>query len=151
MTDDTTTEESTTEETVEEPAATTEEIEPQVAGEEQPKGTEAKLRKRAQAAEQERDALRTQLDTFARQAVTTHVSERLVDGEDYFRYGGSITWTDDGTLDVAAVEAQVDQILADRPHLTGRRLPAPNPAQGSSGAGARGDAPSWQKFLGGGK
>lgn len=47
--------------------------------------------------------------------------------------------TADGDVDTEAIKADLDDLLARKPHL-GRqpesRVPAPNPAQGSSGAGA---------------
>ncbi len=44
----------------------------------------------------------------------------------------------DGEIDQPAITAALEQVLADRPHLAkpqGARVPAPNPAQGSSANG----------------
>jgi hypothetical protein len=46
--------------------------------------------------------------------------------------------TADGDVDVVAVQSDLDTLLAKKPHLrksSGTRMPAPNPAQGSSGQG----------------
>lgn len=105
----------------------------------------AKWRTKLRETEAERDTLRSQLEAAHRALIETRVSSRLVDPADYWLHGGQIVVSEDGlTLDAAAIDAHVSGILESRPHLTARRAPAPNPAQGTSGAGAtKGDGPTW--------
>lgn len=112
----------------------------------------AKRRSQLREVEAERDGLRGQLEAAHRQLIEQHVSSRLVDAGDYWRYGdGTVPMADDGvTLDAQAIEQHVQSILTARPHLAKRGIPAPNPAQGSSSNGVpRVSELTWSEALGG--
>lgn len=82
-----------------------------------------KYRKRAQAAEAERDQLRTRLDTLQRAEVgrlaSTH-GEKIHNTEDLFEIGGVVLEDlkdDDGNLDPAKVAASLEALHTERPYL----------------------------------
>lgn len=97
-----------------------------------------KYRKRAQAAEAERDQLRTRLDTLQRAEVgrlaSTH-GEKIHNTEDLFEIGGVALddlKDDNGNLDPAKVAASLEALHTERPYLFVEKR-FPNLMQGDRG------------------
>lgn len=133
MTDEQTTDETTTDTEVQEIAPEAQES-PETPDE--PKGDReaAKLRKRAQAAETERDALAERVATLQRGEVERQaaVPGGLADGADLWSAVDLEALHDEhGNIDAAAVTQAVAELLTAKPHYARRRF------QGRSDGGAK--------------
>ena len=97
----------------------------------------AKYRTQLRAAEAQRDTLATSLAAQQTAMVDYLTANALVDPGDLWRHGGDLSQlvNEDGAVDPAKVAEAVALVTENRPHLRKRHLPAPNPAQGSSGSG----------------
>ena len=106
----------------------------------------AKYRTRLRATEAERDTLAVQLDALRRAEATRVAADVLADGADLFRDDTDLDalLADDGTIDVEAVRARADELIAAHPHWSRHRWPV------DTGQGRRGGhtAPaSWADAL----
>jgi hypothetical protein len=109
----------------------------------QPTG-QAKLRRRAQAAEAERDALQQRLEVLQRGEVERHAATALADPSDLWTVGTDLgaVLDDAGNIDPAKVDAVVADVLASHSHWA---VSTPQPrrqyAHPVSGASAQPTAP----------
>lgn len=77
----------------------------------------AKHRVRAQAAEAERDALRERVEGFERATVDALAVDRLANPADLWLVSSlDAMRAEDGTVDPALAEAEIDRVLTDRPY-----------------------------------
>lgn len=106
----------------------------------------AKYRVQLRETQAERDALTAQLDTARRQMIDQANTDKFIDPADYWRHGGEVTLTDDGTLDVEAMSEAAAAIIAERSHLAKPRPPRPDLSQGGRGE-TSGQAMSWSDVL----
>lgn len=96
--------------------------------------TEAANRRRAlRAAEAERDGLLERLDERDREDVQRLVAERLADpGDLWLSTSLDVMRDDKGRIDVSRAEAEVDRVLAEKPHWAKvERQPLPSQPQGA--------------------
>jgi len=94
---------------------------------------QAKLRKRAQAAEQERDQLASRVEALQRQIVDDAVERTGVPSKAFWAANELGSLLDDGgNVNTAAVTEAAEQV---RREFSIARLPQPNRAQGSSASG----------------
>jgi len=109
--------------------------EPEVEAEDA-KPSEAKLRKRAQAAETERDEVRGQLDALRRQVVAGTIEATGVKAAGVLATVEDIgtLFAEDGSLDGAALKTAIDSATEAFGLAHPVKAPKPNPAQGSSGS-----------------
>lgn len=108
----------------------------------------ARYRRQLREAEATRDTLAGRVEAMQRAEVERLAADRLAVPGDLWRFGVDLSalLTDDGDLDAAAVDAAVDALAADRPHLAPRRPFAPD----SFGQGRRGTAQpdrGWAELL----
>lgn len=112
---------------------------------EQPKGNREAAKYRTQLRDTESklaeahttsEALQNKLGTLNRMFVEHLAATGLKDPADLWRYGADLEamLTDEGTPDPEKVTAAVQDLLTERPHLTSRPTPKPDPSQGARGA-----------------
>jgi hypothetical protein len=108
----------------------------------------ARYRTQLRTVEAERDQLRTVLAGTREREVQRLAGERMADGTDLARFGVNVDGLldDDGQVDADKVTTAVDELLAQRPHLQGRRGPRPDRSQGTRGTG-HGSGADWQDLL----
>jgi hypothetical protein len=113
--------------------------------------TEAKkYRLRLRDTEAERDTLTARVSALQRSEVLRLAGQHLTNAEDLLVHKGEdLTGylTDDGTVDPAQVQATVAELIGERAYLARRRLPMPNPAQGSGGSGEPGEPEELPGFV----
>lgn len=133
------------------PESTTETPEPGTPGDgEGAPDSERKLRKRAQAAEAERDQLRARVDALTKRQVEQLVGTRLHKASDLW-IGTNVTdlLDDNGDVDVSKLDAAVTALRAEKPYL-GPNAAAPTAAV-TFGAEkpdlGEAQPPSWQQLL----
>jgi hypothetical protein len=92
----------------------------------QPDG-QAKLRRRAQAAEAERDQLAARVETLTRNEIQRLVADKLADPADVWRDGATVgdLLADDGSVDAEKVDGLVAGLLETHGHWG---IPAPKTA-----------------------
>lgn len=108
------------------------------------------LRARAKAAELELERLRGVADQFHTDQIAKLAGDRIADVRDLLDRTPLTELVGDDGVDAERVTAAIDDLLADRPHLSGRKRMAPNPAQSRlQGSGGMGGT-TWKEALSGG-
>lgn len=118
------------------------------------RGRERKLRRRAQSAERERDALRERVERYQRREVENIAAQRLLDGRDVWASGATLSQmlNDSGDVDPTKVERVVLDLVQSRPHWSKGTIAAAPASQVTFGAtkpDTEGEqAPTWKDLLG---
>lgn len=143
--------EDTTDDTELPPETPTETPEPTSEGDgEGAPDSERKLRKRAQAAEAERDQLRARVDALTKRQVEQLVGSRLHNASDLWISTSVADLLDEsGDVDPAKVEAAITELRAARPYLgPNAAAPASQVTFGAEKPDLEGaQPPSWQQVL----
>lgn len=112
----------------------------------------ANYRTKLRAAEAERDALAATVEGYRRAEVEALVGDKLLSAPDLWTTGVKVgdLLTEDGRPDPAKVLAAVKQVLAERPHWSGRKSPDTGQGRSRGGAdepGGSGGVRSMQQIL----
>ena len=111
----------------------------------------AKYRRRLRDTEAERDTLAARLTALQRAEAEALAAERLVDGEDLFRYGSTLDdlLGDEGQVDPQKVAAAADALVTERPYLDKMRSTyGADPGQGGGGGyRAPGSGAEWSDMF----
>lgn len=116
---------------------------------EHPSRREAKYRREARAAQEERDQLQKRLDNVLRSKAAELAGQVLEDGSDLWPAGVRLSDLigEDGELDSSLVRAAAEQVLRDHRHWGRSRRTASGLKSGASNPSSEAPTTSWASVL----